>query len=64
TRGPLAMDLVILKYIPVTRMAPELALRSPNIYVTPIGGRFSLDRFKVHRPVLQGESSVAIVSNS
>ncbi|GFW12156.1 hypothetical protein TNCV_2099711 [Trichonephila clavipes] len=39
------------------------ALRLPNLYVTPIGGRLSLDRFKAHRLVLQGESSVAIVSN-
>ncbi|GFV58186.1 integrase catalytic domain-containing protein [Trichonephila clavipes] len=49
TRGLLATDHVIVIHGQVTWTTPELAPPSPNYHTTPMGGRFTLDRFNVHR---------------
>ncbi|GFS56832.1 hypothetical protein TNCV_2222391 [Trichonephila clavipes] len=41
--------VVILNHGQVTWTTPELAPPSPNYHTTPTGGRFSFDRFNVHR---------------
>ncbi|GFY27494.1 hypothetical protein TNCV_2071141 [Trichonephila clavipes] len=50
-RGLMEMDLVVLNPCQVPRTTHELTPSSSNFHTTPLGGRLSLDRFKVHQPL-------------
>ncbi|GFT26565.1 hypothetical protein TNCV_3604071 [Trichonephila clavipes] len=46
-RGLLAIDLVILYHVQMTRTTPELASPSPYFYPTPTGGRIGASARRV-----------------
>ncbi|GFV42286.1 hypothetical protein TNCV_3165171 [Trichonephila clavipes] len=62
TRGFLETDHVILNHVQVTRTTPELVNPSPNFHTSPMGGRFSLDRFIAVLPPLHGGSSAVLMT--
>ncbi|GFY28087.1 uncharacterized protein TNCV_4394211 [Trichonephila clavipes] len=56
--------LVILSNGQMARMSPELELPPPfpNVHTTLAGGRLSLDKFNVQRPLQHNEFSAALVA--